>query len=75
MNEQRDDFARAIVQGVILVGIVILQDPEVRRNVAWALQWTGERLRAMLRPDDDEPPAPDVTRVIQAAREITEGKA
>jgi hypothetical protein len=72
VNEDRST-ARAIFQGLVFLAVVVLQDPEIRRNAIWAAQWTGERLRAMLRPDDDEPPAPEVSRVLQAAREITEG--
>lgn len=45
MNGRRGAFLVALLQTAALVAIVALQDPEVRRNVAWALEWG--RMRAL----------------------------
>jgi hypothetical protein len=74
MDDERTERAKnlaSIVHLGLLLGLVVLQDPEVRRNLLWAISWTTERLRARLSPDDDEPPAPDVSKVLSEARAIT----
>jgi hypothetical protein len=69
--EERAKNLASIVHLGLLLGLVVLQDPEVRRNLLWAIEWTTDRLRARLDPDGDEPPAPDVSAVIQQAKSIT----
>lgn len=74
MDDERTERAKTIASLVhlgLLLAIVVLQDPEARRNVLWAIEWTTDRLRARLSPDDDEPPAPDVSKVLSEARAIT----
>ena len=60
MNDERKAFI-----------LTALQDPEVRRNVAWTARWLAERIRAIVTPDDDEPPAPEVSAVLAEAKRIT----
>jgi hypothetical protein len=71
MTEERAKNVAAIVHVGLLLALVILQDPETRKNVLYAIEWTADRLRARLAPDADEPPAPDVSAVIQQAKAIT----
>lgn len=74
MDDERTERAKSIASIIhlgLLFAIVVLQDPEVRRNLLWAIEWTSDRLRARLSPDADEPPAPDVSKVLNAARTIT----
>jgi hypothetical protein len=72
-RDQARAFVLAVLQVGALVAIAALQDPEIRRNVVWGLEWTRDRVRAILVPDDDEPPAPAVSAVLAEAREITRG--
>ncbi len=73
MNDQTRAFLRAAVQVAALVAIAALQDPEIRRNVVWATSWGLDRVRSWIMPEDDEPSAPEVSKVIAAATEITRG--
>lgn len=74
MSDETTERAKSLASIIhlgLLLAIVILQDPEARRNVLYAVEWTADRLRARLSPDDDEPPAPDVSAVLKQAKAIT----
>lgn len=70
MNQRRV-FVLAVIQTVVIVGIVALQDPEVRRNVAWALEWTRDRALDFLHgPDLPHASHREIAAVIDRAEEI-----
>ena len=73
MNERKESFGVQCLKLAVMIAIVAMQDPELRRNVKWGIAWATERLRHYVAPDPDEPPAPLVSAVIQEARDIVAG--
>lgn len=63
-------FILTLLQMGALIALAALQDPEIRRNLAWALAWTRERARAIIAPEADEPAPADVSALIEEARRV-----
>ena len=73
---QRRAFVFALLQTAALVAVVALQDPEVRRNVAYALEWSRERALDWLRgPTLPHASDREVSEVIRRAEEIASDAA